>query len=577
MPGRDLLTLAGLGAVLGTLVLWGPSCDDVEPVLRINTQVDAFDQVVRKKVDVLLIVDNSCSMIDEQNKLAANFENFIEQFLTASVDYQIGVVTTDMEDETQSGRLVGDTKIITSAMDLDTARDTFVDNVKVCATGSGFERGLAAAEAALSEPILSAENAGFLRDDAALSIVFVSDEEDGSARPVGEFLTFFKGLKGDAGYRDDTLVNLSAVVGEPPDGCLQPSPYVPNCIDGLDEEDGDGLIDCEDPDCASAWQCTVVPPETDCTDGVDNDGDGAADCEDGDCSYLGHCRELDCTDGIDNDNDGTLDCADVDCLVDQFATCGEISCTDGELVHQGGQFPNVLRDCDDPSCFTNPAFEELCLNVGGRAPIDYKERCDLNVVFDEVSGGVYNLDGPDVDDASTLDNELRGCDDPDCATYWLCQPQLRMEGHQSCGDCLDNDGDGLDDCDDVDCLTSPNCDNPYPIDAGNRYIDVAVRSGGVVTSICAEEFSGLVRELGLNISGLRTVFYLTAWPRIETIALYLDEQIESNRLTEGFDYDPIDNKISFAEGSVPPEGSTLIVYYERANVPPSEQTPEGVR
>ena len=575
MPRRDLLTLAGLSALLATLSLWAPSCDDVAPVLRINTQTDVFEQVVRKKVDVLLVVDNSCSMIDEQNKLAANFENFIEQFLDAAVDYQIGIVTTDMVDETQSGRLVGETKIITAGMDLDTARSAFVDNVKVCATGSGFERGLMAAEAALSEPLLSGENAGFLRDDAALSIVFVSDEEDGSARPVGEFLTFFKGLKGDAGYRDDTLVNMSAVVGEPPNGCLQPSPYVPDCLDGLDEEDGDGLIDCDDPDCGSAWQCSIVAPEVACTDGLDNDNDGLADCEDADCNYLGHCRELNCDDGIDNDNDGDVDCVDVDCLVDNFERCGEISCTDGELVHQGGLFHNFLRDCDDPSCFTHPDFEDLCFNVGGRTEIDYKERCDLNVVFDEQTGGVYNLDGPDVDDATTLENELRGCDDPDCDSYWLCQPQLRMEGHGSCGDCVDNDGDGLDDCDDIDCLTSANCDNPYPIDPGNRYIDVAVRSGGVVTSICAEEFSGLVRELGLNISGLRTVFYLTAWPRIDTIELYLDEQIETNRLTEGFEFDPIDNKIEFAADSVPPEGRTLIVYYERATTPPSEQVAGG--
>lgn len=571
MPQRRLLPLVGLAAVLGTLTMWAPSCDDVEPILRINTQVDTFDQNIRRKVDVLLVVDNSCSMIDEQNKLADNFDNFIEQFLVAEVDYQIGVVTTDMVDETQSGRLVGDTKIITSAMDFDLARDTFVDNVKVCATGSGFERGLMAAEAALSEPIISEENAGFLRDDAALSIVFVSDEEDGSARPVGEFLTFFKGLKGDAGYRDDTLVNLSAVVGDPPAGCEQPSPYVPDCNDGLDEADEDGLIDCDDPDCASAWQCTIAPAESDCSDGEDNDGDGAADCEDADCGSLGHCRELDCSDGIDNDNDGDVDCVDVDCLVDDFATCGEISCTDGELVHQGGEFPNFLRDCDDPTCFTHPDFEELCLNVGGRTEIDYKERCDATVFLDEVTGSVFSIDGPDVDDATRLDNELRGCDDPDCSTYWLCQPELRFEGHDSCGDCLDNDGDGLDDCDDIDCLTSDNCDNPYPIDAGTRYIDVAVRSGGVVTSICAQEFSGLVRELGLNISGLRTVFYLSAWPTLGTIEVYFDEVADGNRVTEGFLFDPIDNKIEFAEDSLPPEGATVLVYYERATRSPEQQ------
>ncbi len=573
---KPSFALLSLGALLGGFALWGGSCDDVEPVLFSNTQTDVFTQEVRKQVDVLLVVDNSCSMIDEQNKLAGNFENFIEQFLAAEVDYQIGVVTTDMVDETQSGRLVGDTKIITSEMDLDLARETFVDNVKVCATGSGFERGLSAAEAALSEPILSNENAGFLRDDAALSIVFVSDEEDGSAIPVGEYLNFFKGLKGDRGYRDDTLVNLSAVVGDPPDGCLQPSPYVPNCTDGLDEEDEDGLIDCEDPDCASAWQCTLVPAESDCDDGSDNDGDGAADCADADCTSQPFCTEQNCQDGLDNDEDGLIDCQDMDCLVDD-EWCAEVSCEDDPespsyLFHNSGEVENFWANCEDPACFTDPEYDDACL--GNRREIDYVERCEDTVIFDAFGGSVFSIDGPDVDDPDSLDNELVGCDDPDCATFWLCQPELRVEGHNACGDCLDNDGDGLDDCDDIDCLTSENCDNPYPIEAGTRYIDVAQRSGGVVTSICAEEFSGLVRELGLNISGLRTIFWLTAWPDIDTIEVYLNEQTDANRLTEGWDYDPVQNRILFTEDAVPGDGASLIVFYTRSTTPPTEQEVE---
>jgi len=50
------------------------------------------------------------------------------------------------------------------------------------------------------------------------------------------------------------------------------------CGDGVDN-DGDGLIDCEDATCAGDATCFE-----DCEDGVDNDGDGLADCEDDECA-----------------------------------------------------------------------------------------------------------------------------------------------------------------------------------------------------------------------------------------------------------------------------------------------------
>ena len=65
---------------------------------------------------------------------------------------------------------------------------------------------------------------------------------------------------------------------------------------------------------------TPVPTETtvstlpeDCTDGADNDADGLLDCEDDDCAADPACLEQDCADGVDNDGDGRQDCADEDC------------------------------------------------------------------------------------------------------------------------------------------------------------------------------------------------------------------------------------------------------------------------
>ena len=54
------------------------------------------------------------------------------------------------------------------------------------------------------------------------------------------------------------------------------------CSDGIDN-DGDGLVDCADPDCAHAPECR---PHEMCGNCIDDDGDGLVDYEDADC-----CRQ----------------------------------------------------------------------------------------------------------------------------------------------------------------------------------------------------------------------------------------------------------------------------------------------
>ena len=57
-----------------------------------------------------------------------------------------------------------------------------------------------------------------------------------------------------------------------------------NCADGVDN-DGDGLVDCKDPDCP-ACPPPACPPGQECCDGIDNDGDGKID-EGNVCGSLG--------------------------------------------------------------------------------------------------------------------------------------------------------------------------------------------------------------------------------------------------------------------------------------------------
>lgn len=171
-------------------------------------------------VDVLFVVDNSGSMEQEQAKLAQNFETFIQYFLNLDLDFQIAVVTTDVENPDESGKFQGIPAILKpSTANLAAA---FTANVNVGTNGSGEERGLEGARLALSEPNLSGPNAGFMRENALLAIVVVSDEEDGGSEndaptqpPVDEYVNYFLSLKGG----DPARVNLSAIAGDIPNGC----------------------------------------------------------------------------------------------------------------------------------------------------------------------------------------------------------------------------------------------------------------------------------------------------------------------------------------------------------------------
>lgn len=378
---RDRLTVAHAAIFFGLC-----SCSDSG--FNQLTHQDLFVQNQLQTVDVLLVVDNSCSMIEEQNKLATNFDTFIQYFTDANVDWQIGVVTTDTYQEQFTGRLIGgDDEIIvvnaeghaedTVAWDktwpvapgvvfsLDPSWDTVTGNdtpehwctdatsspgatnvgcggtgsgaddrlgqvivtefvpdpdgvedslgewleltnigetdvdltgwaladagrnyvaipdgtligagetlvfarsadstanggvvadvalgdaftlnnhdlyltpetddpsavfsemVAQGISGSGTEMGLDAALLAVSEPLVSTENVGFLREDANLSILVVSDEQDASPMSVADYLNAFVGIKGEDAYRDHSRMNISAVVGDtPPEFEGQPS------------------------------------------------------------------------------------------------------------------------------------------------------------------------------------------------------------------------------------------------------------------------------------------------------------------------------------------------------------------
>ena len=212
--------------------------------------VDRFEQVSGRAVDVLFVVDNSGSMGEEQSNLARNFDAFIDAADAWDSDFQIGVVTTQIDGDVRDpagggsrapGELLGSPRIITPRTP--SYASVFADNVRVGTGDPGTaESGLESARMALTDPVVTdldapcdedcvepyacvshpvlgsgcgGYNRGFLREDASLEIVFVSDEEDQSRADLPFFIDFFQSIKGAL---NDTLFHASAIVG-PPGGC----------------------------------------------------------------------------------------------------------------------------------------------------------------------------------------------------------------------------------------------------------------------------------------------------------------------------------------------------------------------
>lgn len=170
-------------------------------------------QQVGGVADLLFIVDDSGSMSDDQTKLANSFSTFINWITGAMVQFHIAISTTDTSATGEQGAFVGTPKVIDN--NTPNVISAFQSNVQVGDTGSGSELGLEGSRLALSEPNLSGVNAGFLRAEARLYIVYVSDEEDQSSDSVATYKSFFENLKGDP-----DKVFFAAIAGPPPLGCF---------------------------------------------------------------------------------------------------------------------------------------------------------------------------------------------------------------------------------------------------------------------------------------------------------------------------------------------------------------------
>jgi len=186
------------------------------PDLEVELRTDRAVQTPVPAVDVLWVIDNSCSMSEEQQALGANFGAFMNYFLGSGLDWHVGVLSTsyDMPEERAKLRTISGQKWIDES-----TRDPvglFRDMAAMGVEGEDAEKGRDQVYGAIKH--LSDEetdyNWGFYREDAALAVVVISDEDDQSRnKTVPEFIDWMIDLKPQR-----QMVSFSSIVG-PEGGC----------------------------------------------------------------------------------------------------------------------------------------------------------------------------------------------------------------------------------------------------------------------------------------------------------------------------------------------------------------------
>lgn len=193
--------------LLLTLVLyWGCS----SPEFDIPSQQEKFNATpsYNNKVDIVFMVDNSSSMLVYQQRLSQQVQGLIESLNLKNLDYRIAVVSSDLRPTGSGGRLIGNPPFYFNGTP--NIVSLLSQRLVIGQTGSDIESGLGSLKAALST---EASKNLFLRSDAVLAMIVLTNEDDYSLGSVNEYKTYFEELKPSvSGASQGWILNFIGVV-----------------------------------------------------------------------------------------------------------------------------------------------------------------------------------------------------------------------------------------------------------------------------------------------------------------------------------------------------------------------------
>ena len=99
-------------------------------------------------------------------------------------------------------------------------------------------------------------------------------------------------------------------------------------------------------------------------------------------------------------------------------------------------------------------------------------------------------------------------------------------------------------------------------DAGPRYLEATETTGGLSGSVCSEDFSPLLGQVGLDVADWNDRFELSRIPRLDSVEVWVDDVLMPQRDTDGWQYGARDNTIVFEGRAIPRPGMAVRVDYE---------------
>ncbi len=170
---------------------------------------DSWEIPYDPPVDLFFAVDQSGSMDDDARSLATNFSTFISQLSSYTTDWHLLVANDDDGCNDHGGYMTNSSPGYLNAF-----------QTAVQAGGGYYTESLLTVASVAIEKTDSGEcNQGFMRADALLHIILVSDEPEQSS---GSWATYVSQLQAKKGSTAN--VKISAIAGDYPSGCGSAAP-----------------------------------------------------------------------------------------------------------------------------------------------------------------------------------------------------------------------------------------------------------------------------------------------------------------------------------------------------------------
>lgn len=199
-------TIFNLAALTALAVLSAVACNkqsfEQPPVVQALGQKVTYNN----QADVLFVIDTKESMSAVQKGLADQIPAFVDSLNKTGLDYQIAVSTMDMSGGGEQGKFIGSPAIV-NAMTPKLA--TVLQNRIYIGEydWKPMTRGLEAVKNGLTGlNSSSGPNAGFMRPNALLVLIFLSNRDDRSVPVSGGYSAFFDQIRPPLPYGDRSWI-----------------------------------------------------------------------------------------------------------------------------------------------------------------------------------------------------------------------------------------------------------------------------------------------------------------------------------------------------------------------------------